>query len=239
MFQFSTSKDSPVLPGGRGPALGNAGTVLAGAQPNKGSLVPAAGHTWAAGSVPRLHAWPWRQRDWASRRCPGLWGLSQKGGCTDCRGVASLPLQQGPSQNLPDTGPLAATPGALRVRHVAPEGRWPRTKLMVAWAPSGGWDPKTEQLSHEKQNRAGELTPTWTLPGSRPVSLKDFQERLQPLGEGGVAAAGEWPQRRAGQRLLRTLSRGGGGSQALQAGALQGLHPHPGGLVSEGGGPRL
>lgn len=88
--------------------------------------------------------------------------------------------------------------------------------LTVAWAPFGGWDPKTEQPGSFAQeaelSRTDSHVNLTRLRASQ--SLKDFQERLQQLGEGRAADAGEQPQWRADQRPLRTLSRGyrpGGG----------------------------
>ena len=79
------------------------------------------------------------------------------------------------------------------------------TNLTVAWAPSGGWDPKTEQLGSfareaELSRRADSHVDLARLRASR--SLKDFQEHLRQLGEGRAADAGQQPQQRAGQHPL-------------------------------------
>ena len=114
--------------------------------------------------------------------------------------------------------------------------------LTVAWAPFGGWDPKTEQPGSFAQeaelSRTDSHVNLTRLRASQ--SLKDFQERLQQLGEGRAADAGEQPQWRADQRPLRTLSRGyrpgGGPAKVPGHGRCTGCILTPEALCPGGGG---
>lgn len=90
--------------------------------------------------------------------------------------------------------------------------------LTVAWAPSGGWDSKTEQpggfaQAAELSRRTDSHVNLPRLPASR--SLKDFQECLRQLGEGRAADAGEQPQWRAYQRPSEPSPGGTGQEGAL------------------------
>lgn len=118
--------------------------------------------------------------------------------------------------------------------------------LTVAWAPSGGWDSKTEQpgvfaQAAELSRRTDSHVNLPRLRASR--SLKDFQECLQQLGEGRAADVGEQPQWRAYQRPSEPSPGGTGQEGALPsslgtgaaraASAHQALCPAGGGHGSE------
>lgn len=117
--------------------------------------------------------------------------------------------------------------------------------LTVAWAPSGGWDSKTEQpgvfaQAAELSRRTDSHVNLPRLRASR--SLKDFQECLQQLGEGRAADVGEQPQWRAYQRPSEPspgVQARRGPCQAPWARALHGLHPHTGPCVLQAVGMAL